>query len=678
VSDRRALSARAAALRATLREANYRYYVLQDPELSDAEWDRLFHELKSLEAAHPELRTPDSPTQRVGAPPQASFAAVRHPHPMRSLDNAFDLADLEEFEARLKRVLATEAEIDYLAEMKIDGLSINLLYEEGVLVWAATRGDGTTGEDVTFNVLGVPGLPQRLPGGGRVPATLEVRGELYLSRAEFQRINEERLAAGEPPFKNPRNAASGTIRQLDPRVSAGRKLQVFFYGVAEPRALGVRTQLELLDWLAAAGFRTNPLRARARGIAALEPLIARWTALRSTLDYEADGVVVKVDDLALHDELGSTARAPRWAVAYKFPAEEVETTLLGVSLGVGRTGKITPVAELEPRLVEGTEVSRATLHNPGFITALDLRVGDRVMVHKSGGIIPEVVRVLTEARTAELPPYVFPEACPACGEPLIEDGANLRCVNLACPAQVLARLSHYASRGAMDIAGLSTKTLQKLLDRGLIRTIADLYDLTPEQLTSLEGFGERSAQNLVAAIARSKTQPLERLLVALGLPHVGARTAQLLARAFGSLEALQAANTAELAALPEVGEATARAVHDALQQPALRALIDELRARGVGGAEVAPRSDQLKGLTFVLTGTLSEPRERLKGRLEALGARVASSVSKKTSFVVAGEDPGSKLDKAQVLGVPILDEAGLAALLAARLGEKALASSEGA
>lgn len=530
---------------------------------------------------------------------------------------------------------------------------------------------------MTFNVLGVPGLPQRLPealpGGGRVPEVLEVRGELYLSRAEFRRINEERAAAGEPPFKNPRNAASGTIRQLDPRVSAGRKLQVFFYGVAEPRALGVRTQSELLDWLAAAGFRTNPLRARARGIAALEPLIARWTALRSTLDYEADGVVVKVDELALHDELGSTARAPRWAVAYKFPAEEVETTLLGVSLGVGRTGKITPVAELEPRLIEGTEVSRATLHNPGFIAALDLRVGDRVMVHKSGGIIPEVIRVLTEARTAELPPYVFPETCPACGEALIEDGANVRCVNLACPAQVLARLSHYASRGAMDIAGLSTKTLQKLLDKGLIRTIPDLYDLTPEQLTPLEGFGERSAQNLVAAIARSKTQPLERLLVALGLPHVGARTAQLLARAFGSLEALQAADTADLAALPEVGETTARAVHDALQQPALRALIGELRARGVGGGAAAPRSDRLKGLTFVLTGTLSEPRDRLKERLEALGARVASSVSKKTSFVVAGEDPGSKLDKARALGVPVLDEAGLAALLAARLGEEALA-----
>lgn len=673
VKNAQAAAARAAELRALLREANYRYYVLQNPTLSDAEWDRLFHELKYLEETYPELQTPDSPTVTVGAAPQASFAAVHHPHPMMSLDNAFDLAGLEEFEARLQRVLASDAEIDYLAEMKIDGLSVNLLYERGVLAWAATRGNGALGEDVTFNVLGVSGLPGRLPdalpNGARVPETLEVRGELYLSRAEFRRINEERAAAGEPPFKNPRNAASGTIRQLDPKVSAGRKLQVFFYGVAEPRALGVRTQSALLDWLAGAGFRTNPLRERVRGVAALEPLAAQWTALRSTLDYEADGMVVKVDDLALHDELGSTARAPRWAVAYKFPAEEVETTLLGISLGVGRTGKITPVAELEPRLIEGTEVSRATLHNPGFIAALDLRVGDRVMVHKSGGIIPEVIRVLAEARAQDLPPYVFPETCPACGEPLIEDGANLRCVNLACPAQVLARLSHYASRGAMDIVGLSTKTLQKLLDEGLIRWVPDLYDLTPEQLEPLEGFGKLSAQNLVAAIARSKSQPLERLVVALGLPHVGARTAQLLARAFGSLEALQAADAETLAALHDVGETTAKALHDALQQPAMRALIRELSARGVGtkGAE-APRGDALKGLTFVLTGALSEPRDRLKGRLEGLGARVASSVSKKTSFVVAGEDPGSKLDKAQSLGVPVLDEAGLAALLAERAG----------
>ena len=665
VSDS-SLSAQAAALRARLREADYYYYVLQDPLLSDAEWDRLFHRLKALEEAHPDLLTPDSPTQGVGAAPQASFAAVRHPHPMMSLDNAFDLAGLEEFEARLKRVLATEDEIGYVAEMKIDGLSVNLLYENGVLMWAATRGNGVEGEDVTFNVLGVPGLPGRVEGA---PERLEVRGELYLSHTEFRRINEGREAAGEPLFKNPRNAASGTIRQLDPKVSAGRKLQAFFYSVAEPYTLGVKTQFELLAWLAQAGFRTNPLLERVTGVGALEALAAQWTNLRGTLDYDADGMVVKVDDLALHDELGSTARAPRWAVAYKFPAEEATTRLLGVSLQVGRTGKITPVAELEPRLIEGTEVSRATLHNPGFIAALDLRIGDRVVVHKSGGIIPEVLRVLTEARVGEPPPYVFPETCPVCAETLITDGANLRCVNLACPAQVLARLSHYASRVAMDIDGLSTKRLQKLLDEGLIAGIPDLYDLSTEQLEPLEGFGKLSARNLVAQLERSKTQPLERFIFALGLPHVGQRTAQLLARAFGSVAALQTASVETLAELHDVGETTAQALYDALQQDAMKTLLSDLTERGVDVVgSAAPRGDALKGLSFVLTGTLTEPRDVVKARLEALGARVGSSVSKKTSYVVAGEAAGSKLERAQTLSVQVLSEQELSALLAAGSG----------
>jgi DNA ligase (NAD+) len=653
---------RAAQLRARLREANYRYYVLQDPLLSDAEWDRLFHELRALEEAHPELQTPDSPTQQVGAAPQASFATVRHPHAMMSLDNAFDLSGLEDFEARLKRVLAAEDEIDYVAEMKIDGLSVNLLYEGGVLTWAATRGNGLQGEDVTFNVLGIPGLPAQV---AEAPARLEVRGEIYLSRSEFARINGERAEAGEPPFKNPRNAASGTIRQLDPRVSAGRKLQAFFYGVAEPRALGVETQFELLAWLERAGFRTNPLRERVTGVAALEALAAAWTALRPTLDYDADGMVVKVDRLALHDELGSTSRAPRWAIAYKFPAEEVVTTLLGVTLQVGRTGKITPVAQLEPRLIEGTEVSRATLHNPGFIAALDLRLGDQVVVHKSGGIIPEVLRVLSEARTRSTTRYTFPSTCPVCGTELLTDGANLRCVNLSCPAQVLARLSHYASRGAMDVDGLSTKRLQRLLNEGLIRGIPDLYDLRADQLEPLEGFGKLSARNLVEQLERSKTRPLDAFIFALGLPHVGRRTAALLAEAFGSVTALQAASVATLAALHDVGETTAEAVYRALHEETTRELLAALAARGVDPRSgAAPRGDALAGLSFVLTGTLSEPRDAVKAKLEALGARVSSSVSKKTSYLVAGEAAGSKRDKALSLKVPVLDEAGLAELLA--------------
>ncbi len=649
------------SLRAKLREANYRYYVLQDPSLSDAEWDRLFHELKALEDAYPELVTPDSPTQNVGAAPSASFAAVRHPHPMMSLDNAFDLAGLEEFEARLKRVLATEAEIEYVAELKIDGLSVNLLYEGGVLTWAATRGNGVEGEDVTFNVLGVPGLPGRVEGA---PQRLEVRGELYLSRTEFARINEEREAAGEPLFKNPRNAASGTIRQLDPKVSAGRKLQAFFYGVAEPAALGVKTQHELLRWLETAGFRTNPLLERVTGVAGLEALAASWTQLRPTLDYDADGMVVKVDSLALHDELGATARAPRWAIAYKFPAEEATTALLDISLQVGRTGKITPVAVLEPRLIEGTEISRATLHNPGFISDLDLRIGDQVVVHKSGGIIPEVLRVLTEERPGDRPPYTFPENCPVCGETLTHDGANVRCVNPACPAQVLARLSHYVSRAAMDVGGLSTKRLQKLLDEGLIRGIPDLYDLRAEQLKPLEGFGKLSAKKLLEQLERSKTQPLARFIFALGLPHVGVRTAQLLADAFGSVTALQTASVETLTNLHDVGATTAEAIYEALEQDTTKTLLEALAARGVAPvATSAPRGNALSGLSFVLTGTLSEPRDVLKVRLEALGARVGSSVSKKTSYVVAGEAAGSKLEKALALKVPVLDEAGLTELL---------------
>lgn len=651
-------------LRSELREANYRYYVLQDPSLSDAEWDKRFHALKALEAAHPEYASDDSPTQQVGAPPQASFATIRHPHPMTSLDNAFNLDDLAAFAARIKRTLASEADVAYLAEMKIDGLSINLLYEHGLLRWAATRGNGVEGEDVTYNVLGIPGLPQQLEG---VPDTLEVRGEIYLSRQEFLRLNEAREEEGEPLFKNPRNAASGTLRQQDARVTASRKLQAFFYAVAEPAALGVKTQKQLLERLAAYGFATNPLREEVADFAALETLLEKWAALRPTLDYDVDGVVLKVNELALHDELGRTARAPRWAVAYKFAAEEAITTLEAITVQVGRTGKLTPVAELAPRLLEGTEVSRATLHNPGFIAALDLRVGDEVVVHKSGGIIPEIVRVLSDLRQEELPAYVPPETCPVCQVPVIEDGANLRCVNLACPAQVLARLAHYTSRQAMDIVGLSDKRLQQLLDAGLIKSLADLYTLNAAQLEGLERFGEKSAKNLVAQIEASKTQPLERFIFALGLPHVGRATAQLLARVVGSVEGLQQASVQELAEIYEIGEVTAQAVYDTLQQPAMVALLDDLKAVGVAPTVSGEaRGDALKGLSFVLTGTLSAPRDAIKARLEALGGRVGSSVSKKTSYVVAGEAAGSKLAKAESLGVLVLDEAGLEQLIAQR------------
>ena len=649
-------------LRSRLREANYQYYVLQDPTLSDAEWDALLQRLKDLEAEHPELVTPDSPTQTVGAAPQASFATIRHPHPMTSLDNAFNEADLEEFEARVRRVLAFEGPIDYLVELKIDGLSINVLYEDGVLVWAATRGNGVEGEEVTYNVLGIPGLPGRLNG---VPGRLEVRGEVYLPKDEFARLNREREEAGEPPFKNPRNAASGTLRQLDPRVSAGRNLQAFFYGVGEPRAVGVSTQGELLGWLTEHGFRTNERRERVTGIHEVEDVMRRWGEERKNLPYDADGLVIKVDSFALQEDLGYTSRAPRWAVAYKFPAEEVATRLEAITLQVGRTGKITPVAELEPRLLEGTVVSRATLHNPGFVRELDLRLGDRVVLHKSGGIIPEITQVLTQERVEGAEPYVFPAACPACGEALIEDGANLRCVNPGCPAQVLQRLTHYVSRRAMDIEGLAVRTLQQLLDEGLIRGVPDLYDLTEEVLLPLEGFAEISAKKLINQIEASKERPLPRFIFALGLPHVGERTAQLLAGAFPSVGALTDASKDDLEALHDVGATTAEAIYDALHGEAMRALLSDLKARGVSprGATAGERGDALRGLSFVLTGSLSEPRDAVKRRLEALGARVGSSVSGRTSYLIAGAEPGSKLIKAEKLGVSVLDEAGLEALV---------------
>ena len=648
-------------LRQRLLEANYKYHVESAPTISDEEYDALLKRLKALEAEYPELLTPDSPTQQVGAAPQSSFRSIEHPTQMMSLDNAFNAADVGRFEASIRRTLAFEGDLEYLAELKIDGLSINLSYENGVLVWAATRGNGRSGEEVTFNLWGVAGIPKRLQ---EAPPSLEVRGEVYLSRSEFAHINLEREEAGEFLFKNPRNAAAGTLRQLDVKVTASRNLQAYFYGVGTSRDLPVTTQSELLEWLARQGFRVNPERRLVASVEETETLLREWRELRSTLDYDADGVVLKVNSLHLQDELGATSRAPRWAIAYKFPAEEVATTLLDITLQVGRTGKITPVAELEPRLLEGTEVSRATLHNPGFIRDLDLRVGDRVVVHKSGGIIPEITQVLTSERPEGLEPYSFPTDCPVCHAPLVEDGANLRCVNPSCPAQRLQRITYYASRSALDIEGLAGKTVERLVEAGLVTNIADLYSLKKTDLLELEGFAEVSAENLLTEIDRSKTPSLTRFLVGLGLPHVGQRTAAILARAFGSLEALCQATVAELAALHDIGMTTAEAVHDALHQEDMVVLLAALRERGVNPkAAIQPVAKTLQGKTFVLTGTLQEARAAVQGRLEALGARVASSVSKKTDYVVAGENAGSKRDKAEALGIAIVDEAALEELL---------------
>ncbi|MEM7735048.1 MAG: NAD-dependent DNA ligase LigA [Deinococcota bacterium] len=655
---------RARVLRQQLRDANYRYYILQDPLLADTDYDAMLHELRTLEEIHPELRTADSPTQTVGSAPQSSFETITHPHQMMSLDNAFNEADLEDFAARIQRVLASEAAPSYLVELKIDGLSINLYYEQGTLTWAATRGDGRTGEDVTINVLSVAGFPRTIDNA---PDKLEVRGEIYLSKSEFARINTEREVNDEPLFRNPRNAASGTLRQLDAKVTASRNLEAFFYGVGDPQALGVGTQAELLEWLEQHGFRVNPERQVAEDIADVERIMAGWRDSHKTLDYDADGLVAKVNDLLLQQELGMTSRAPRWAIAYKFPAEEATTTVTNITWQVGRTGKLTPVADMDPRLIDGSMVARATLHNIGFIHDLDLRVGDVVKVHKSGGIIPEITEVLTAERDGELPEVPEPTICPVCGEPLIVDGANHFCVNPNCPAQRLGRLSHYASRRAMDVDGLADKTLRQLISEGLVQTPADLYQLTVDQLERLEGFRQKSAQKLVDNIAATKTRSLARLINALGLSHVGERTAVRLASYFISLDKFMTASEEMLEAVPEIGSETAKAIRRTLEQPRMQQLLTNLRDAGVQPPQEDISDGQvrvLQGLSFVITGTLSESRDVVKDRLESLGARVTSSVSKKTDYLVAGENAGSKLDKAQSLGVIVLDESALATLIA--------------
>lgn len=662
-SDNKDIQKQLNDLRDRLREANYQYYVLQKPVINDQEYDSLLRQLIKIEEEHPELVTADSPSQTVGESPQASFRTIKHLQPMSSLDNAFNSEDIEDFEARIARVLASEQNPEYLAELKIDGLSISLHYQDGVLVWAATRGNGIEGEEVTFNVLGITGIPRRLTN---VPASLEVRGEIYLSKKSFEQMNKERQEKKEPLFRNPRNAASGTLRQHDPKISASRNLQIFAYGVGLPRGLGVTTQIDLLAYLAERGFQINPQHEKVQGTENIEDLMQRWLEIRSKLEYEVDGVVFKVNNLSLQEELGMTSRAPRWAIAYKFPAEEVATTLLDITWQVGRTGKLTPVAELEPRILEGTTVSRATLHNPEFINKLGLHLGDRIIIHKSGGIIPEIIKVLTKERSKRSTEYKPPTKCPECLAGLAKDGPNLICTNPACSAQVFERIKHFVSRKAMDIDGMAGKTLKNLMSAGLIKTIPDLYKLTEEQVVALEGFAKLSAKNLIEQLEISKTRPLEQFIFALGLPQVGERTARVLAQAFPAISKLIAAKPEDFEALHDVGKTTAEAIYSALHQTTMLNMLQELQQdKGINptAPENASQGDALKGLSFVLTGTLSKPRNELKKELEGLGARVSSTISKKTSYLVAGENAGSKLAKAQELGIKVINEEELRNLL---------------
>jgi DNA ligase (NAD+) len=665
----RAAGDRAQALREQIAFHNYRYYVLDDPLIPDSEYDRLMAELQALEAKHPELVTPDSPTQRVGAAPLAEFAEVRHRVPMLSLDNAFTEEDLAGFDRRVRERLGVEGEIAYAAEPKLDGLAVSIRYEGGALVQAATRGDGTVGEEVTQNVRTIPSVPLRLLGSGW-PRVLEVRGEVYMPKRGFGALNARAREQGEKTFANPRNAAAGSLRQLDPRVTAARPLAMYCYGVGEIEGGDVApthsgTMRRLAQW----GLRISPELATVSGARGCLDYYCQIGARREGFDYDIDGVVFKVDELALQRQLGFVARAPRWAVAHKFPAQEELTVVEAIEFQVGRTGAVTPVARLRPVFVGGVTVSNATLHNMGEVERKDVRAGDTVFVRRAGDVIPEVVRVLPERRPAGAEPVRLPVVCPVCGSDVIkpEGEAVARCTGgLYCPAQRKEAVLHFASRRALDVEGLGEKLVDQLVDGALIHDPADLFALDLDRLAALERMGAKSAGNLLAALERSRHTTLARFLYALGIREVGEATAQALARQFGTLEAIEAADEEALEQTPDVGPVVASHIAAFFRQAHNREVIAKLRAAGITWEESRPvRGRQpLAGKTFVLTGALSRPRDAVKDELEALGAKVSGSVSKKTDYVVAGEDPGSKLAKAQELGVTVLDEAGLAALLA--------------
>jgi len=665
---------RVEALQREIEEHNHRYHVLDAPTISDAAFDRLMEELRALEARYPILVTPDSPTQRVGAPPSAAFAAVTHRRPMLSLQNAFNEAEVEAWARRLRALLG-DVPIAYVCELKIDGAAVSLTYQDGVLVRGATRGDGRQGEDVTANLRTVRSVPLRL----RVhpaPPLVEVRGEVFLSREAFEAVNRERRARGEPLFANPRNAAAGSLRQLDPQVTAARPLALFAYGLGAAEGLALRTHGETLAWLQAAGFRTTPHAQPCRDLDEVVAYLATWREGPRDLPYDADGVVIKVDDLGQQAELGATTHAPRWALAYKFPAEQAVTRVREIRVYVGRTGALTPVAELDPVQVSGVTVTSATLHNEDEVRRKDVHVGDTVVVQRAGEVIPEVVRVLVERRTGAERPFEMPRRCPACQTEVVRlpDEAVARCPNAACPAQVMERLIHFASRDAMDIDGLGPRTLGQLVERGLVRDVADLYRLSREQLLMLDRMAERSAQNLLDALARSRTRPLARFLYALGIRHVGGTVAALLARHFGTLERLRDASAEQVRDVPGVGPAIAESVAAFFQRPENRALLDRLLALGVHPTPAEqPRDGPLAGRQVVFTGTLARfTRGEAEARVRALGGTVGSDVTRKTDYVVVGVQPGAKAAKAARLGIATLSEEAFLALVGERrVGEEA-------
>jgi DNA ligase (NAD+) len=661
--DESVVRARIEELRALIKQYNHEYYVIQQPSVSDAEWDALFHELKALEEQHPRFLDPDSPTQTVGIAPAAGFDEAVHDVPMQSLSNVFTREELEEWLRRVHRFAGREA-LTFTIEPKIDGVASSLRYRDGVLNRGATRGNGLVGEDVTANMRTIRDIPQRLANPERAPRDFEARGEVYMRRSEFVRMNEERLARGETPFANPRNAASGALRQLDSRITASRPLRFFAYAAATRGDALPALQSEMLRLLADLGFPTSPEFATATSSEEIWAACETWLKRRESLDFDIDGVVIKVDDTSLYDEIGSVAREPRWATAYKFPAMQATTRLEAIEINVGRTGSLNPLAILKPVQIGGVTVSRATLHNEDEIRRLDVRIGDTVIVERAGDVIPKIVRVVTERRTGEEPEFIWPDHCPVCGSTIerVDGEAMSYCVNSNCPAQLREQVSHFVSRGAMDIEGLGSKLAARFVDAGLIRSLADIYRINWDAVIAMDGMGEKSVERLQRSIDASRKRPLGRVLFALGIRHVGERNADLLAERFRSLEALGNAGLEKIASVPGVGNVVAKSVVDWFAEDRNTRLVKDLVELGVRSSledthESINVSPEWQGKTVVLTGRLATmPRGEAEGLLKRSGANVSSSVSRRTNLVIVGEDAGSKADKAREYGIEIIDE----------------------